>query len=180
MQDSELEEAIQSGSPVAPRKPPRSAPMFSPDFWRMVPIRRECWMSKSGKGSWWPKVANEFALHASGNVAGGGNLDGFLGLRRHKGGLQLQVEYNGIHGMNSAYQVVKIVWEGGAPQPEAARAFFIPVSRTDGTARYLVVAVEVGNGTGERWRERLRGETKGDRAISSLRPGDRARGAGGD
>jgi predicted Ser/Thr protein kinase len=99
------------------------------------------------EGYWWPKVAMNSHYLRQGKIAGGGNLEGFLGLRRDKGVLQLRVEYNGLHGMNSAYQVVKIVWEGGAPSPEAARAFFIPVSRTDGTARYLVIAVEVGHGT---------------------------------
>jgi hypothetical protein len=99
------------------------------------------------EGAWWPKVATNSHYMRHGEVAGGGNLDGFLGLWRDKGVLQLRVEYNGMHGMNSAYQVVTIVGEGRAPQPEAARVFFIPVSRTDGTARYLIIAVEVGNGT---------------------------------
>jgi tRNA A-37 threonylcarbamoyl transferase component Bud32 len=99
------------------------------------------------EGRWWPKVATSSHYMRHGTVAGGGNLEGFLGLRRYKGGLQLQVEYNGMHGLNSAYQVVKIVWEGGAPPPDAARAFFVPVFRTDGTARYLVITVEVGNRT---------------------------------
>jgi len=99
------------------------------------------------EGTWWPKVATSSHYMRHGKVAGGGNLDGFLGLRREKGVLQLRVEYNGMHGMNSAYQIVKIIWEGSVPPPEAARVFFIPVSRTDGTARYLVIAVEVGHGT---------------------------------
>ena len=107
------------------------------------------------EGTWWPKVATNSHYMRHGNVAGGGNLDGFLGLRRHKGVLQLRVEYNGMHGMNSAYQVVKIAWEGGAPPPEAARAFFIPVSRTDGTARYLVIAA-----TGRRTLEGLQTFTR--------------------
>jgi serine/threonine protein kinase len=99
------------------------------------------------EGTWWPKVATNSHYMRHGNPAGGGNLDGFLGIWKRKGVLQLHVEYNGIHGMNSAYQVVRIGWEGGAPPPKAARAFFIPVSRMDGTARYLVMAFEVGNGT---------------------------------
>ena len=98
------------------------------------------------EGYWWPKVATSSHYMRHGKVAGGGNLDGFLGLRRYKGVLRLRVEFNGMHGMNSVYQVVKIVWEGSAPPREAARVFFIPVSRTGGTARYLVVAVEVRNG----------------------------------
>ena len=73
-----------------------------------------------GSSTWWPKVARSSHYIRRGTVAGGGNLDGFLGLRQHKGVLQLRVEYNGLHGMNSAYQVVKIAWEGSAPPPEAA------------------------------------------------------------
>ncbi len=90
-----------------------------------------------------------------GKVHGEGWVDGFLGIRRHKDVRQLRVELNVMQGMNSAYECWKIAWEGRSPPPkiawdsnsppEAARAFFLPFSRQDGTARYLVIAFEVGS-----------------------------------
>jgi predicted Ser/Thr protein kinase len=99
------------------------------------------------EGNWWPKQATSSHYFRRGKVAGDGYVDGFLGIWRQKDVRQLWAEFNGLHGMNSEIRVVKIVWEGNVPPPEAARAFFIPFSRTDGTARYLVIALEVGDET---------------------------------
>jgi len=99
------------------------------------------------EGAWWPKLATSSHYMRHGKVVGEGWVDGFLGIRRHKDVLQLRVEENVMHGMNSAILCATIAWEGSSPPPEAARAFFIPFSRMDGTARYLVIAFEVGNGT---------------------------------
>ncbi|NLY00923.1 MAG: serine/threonine protein kinase [Rhodopirellula sp.] len=98
------------------------------------------------EGNWWPKQATSSHYFRRGKIAGDGYVDGFLGIWRQKDVRQLWAEFNGLHGMNSELRVVKVVWEGKVPPPEAARAFFIPFSRTDGTARYLVIALEVGDG----------------------------------
>ncbi len=99
------------------------------------------------EGTWWPKLATTSHYMRQGMVNGNGWIDGFLGIRRQKGALQLLVEESVMHGMNSAILWAGIAWEGSAPGPEAARAFFIPFSRLDGTSRYLVIAFQVGNGT---------------------------------
>ena len=99
------------------------------------------------EGAWWPKLATSSHYFRRGKVHGSGDVDGLLGIWRHKGVRQLRVEYGVLHGMNSEFIGATIVWEGSAPPPGAARAFFIPFSRGDGTARYLVIALEVGDGT---------------------------------
>jgi len=156
LQDGEPEiPRAKAGSGRPPSRAPQTAEVSADVFARLLAdgaIEPGLLDEEVREGYWWPKVATSSHYMRHGKIAGGGNLDGFLGLRRQKGVLQLRVEYNGMHGMNSAYQVVKIVWEGGAPPPEAARAFFIPISRTDGTARFLVIAVEVGNWIGDEGR----------------------------
>ena len=99
------------------------------------------------EGTWWPKLATSSHYMRRGKVHGDGWVDGFLGVRRHKDVLQLRVEESVMHGMNSALLWAGIAWEGSAPPSEAARAFFIPFSRQDGTARYLVIAFEVSKPT---------------------------------
>ncbi len=98
------------------------------------------------EGCWWPKQAMSSHYFRRGTLAGDGNVDGSLTVWRHKGVRQLGVEYNVLHGMNSVVLGATFAWEGGAPPPEATRIFLIPFSRTDGTARYLVMALEVGDG----------------------------------
>ena len=108
------------------------------------------------EGDWWPKLAISSHYFRRGKVHGDGNVDGLLGIWRRKDVRQLRVEYNVLHGMNSEVLGATFVWEGSAPPPEAARAFFIPFSRTDGTARYLVIAIEVGDATENPSVERVR------------------------
>ena len=100
------------------------------------------------EGAWWPKLAtSSHFMRRHGKVSGEGWVDGFLGIRRHKGVHQLRVEDNVMYGMNSYFLYARIDWEGSAPPSEAARAFFIQFSRQDGTARYLIIAFEVGKAT---------------------------------
>jgi len=58
----------------------------------------------------------------------------------------LRVQYQVTH-LNHVRNWVsaEILYEGAAPQASDARAFFIPLTRQDGTERYLVVAFEVEN-----------------------------------
>jgi hypothetical protein len=99
------------------------------------------------EGTWWPKRATSSHYMRHGKVNGSGNIEGFLGLWRYKDVLRLRVEENVLHGMNSIYLGATFAWEGSSPPSGAARAFFIPFSRQDGTARYLVIAFEVGKAT---------------------------------
>ena len=111
------------------------------------------------EGTWWPKLATSSHYMRRGKVHGDGWVDGFLGIRRHKGVRRLRVELNVMHGMSSYLEYWKIAWEGRRHRPKspgtATRhpkpvcAFFLPFSRMDGTARYLVIALEVGTGTEE-------------------------------
>lgn len=99
------------------------------------------------EGNWWPKQATSSHYFRRDKVAGYGLVDGYLGVRRHKDILQMRVQYEVLHGMNGPYEYALIDWEGSVPPPETARAFFIPYSRRDGAARYLVIALEVGDET---------------------------------
>ena len=53
------------------------------------------------EGGWWPERATSSHYFRRGKVVGDGNVDGFLGIWRHKDVRQLRVEYNVLYGMNS-------------------------------------------------------------------------------
>lgn len=95
------------------------------------------------EGTWWPKLASNWHYSRHGKIHGAGYADGFLGLRRQNGILQLRAEYDVSHGMNSYFAYWRIDWEGRSPSPDVSRAFFLPLTRQDGTARYLIIALDV-------------------------------------
>ncbi|MEI7729747.1 MAG: serine/threonine-protein kinase [Verrucomicrobiota bacterium] len=94
----------------------------------------------------WPGMAVSWSYSRLGEFFGTGGGSGILGVQRRNGVLQLRTESHPTHSLNCAYQNALIVWEGNAPQPGRARTFFLPFSRKDGSAKFLVIAFEVSNG----------------------------------
>lgn len=93
---------------------------------------------------WWPKVADtwSYATHFNGqSVSGSGG--GFVGLRRHRGVLELHSEYNVQHTTAQGESVTAAVYyEGSAAPAGRARIFLIPVAGENAPPRYLVITFE--------------------------------------
>jgi hypothetical protein len=116
------------------------------------------------EGTWWPEVPTNSHYMRHGDPAGGGNLDGALGLRRRKGALQLHVEYSGMpwHEQRVSSREHQ-VGRGRAPGRSRARVLHPGFSH----GRHGKISGRRGRSwqrDGERWRnfKGSRGGSKGD------------------
>jgi hypothetical protein len=74
-----------------------------------------------------------------------GGLSGFLGVHLAHGTVQLRVQDHVTHLIAMRHTVLaEIFYDGPAPPPSQARAFFIPFAQDDGSQKYLVILFEVG------------------------------------
>ncbi|MEO7318097.1 MAG: serine/threonine-protein kinase, partial [Chthoniobacteraceae bacterium] len=147
MQDSELQtpKTRLVGSPITVSS--QTAEISADVLARLLPdgsIKPGMLVDKRREISGWPRVADTWGHSWNRESFGMLSGSGFLGFRSNNGGLQLRTEYRVTYRNNTPqYVSAQIAWEGNAPPPGAARAFFFPFTNQDGQARFLVVAFEI-------------------------------------